>query len=167
MKNLIGIILLAVLCYYGVTYYQHMNDPRIKVEERLAPYLSEWVDMMEKENIEYEGPFHRLSYIMIVPDSVVLESMARHGFIGESVAISDPAAQSIIISETQASKGEYTLKATLWHELGHYIYELNHVEGYYLMNEYSYDEKEYKEDWDKFKDNYLLRCKQNEYSAFY
>ena len=168
MKKILGILALLILCYYGVTYHRHMNEPTVTVDERLVPIVNEWIKMMESEGIQYENTFNRLNCILIVSDSVVIHRMHLYNMeVTDAVAISDPKTKSIIISETQANKGGLVLKATVWHELGHSVYGIGHVEGYYLMNEYTYTEKEYTSDWDKLKANYLLRCKNNERYTFY
>jgi Zn-dependent peptidase ImmA (M78 family) len=162
MKKIIGLILILGLVYYGVKYHSHMNQPTVQVDERLVPFVNEWIEMMDEEQIRYVYEFNDINLIAIVEDSVVLRHMRLYNMKGPAVALSDPITQMIIIGESQAAKGEHTLRATVWHELGHYIYNLHHVDGYYLMNEYSYSEKEYEADWDMFKTNYLIRCKRNE-----
>lgn len=167
MKNLIGIILLCTLTYYGVKYHDYMNQPTVKVEERLVPFVNEWIDMMDEERVDYVNSFSKIKLIAIVEDSVVLHHMRLYNLKGHAVAISDPVTQMILISETQASKGDHTLRATLWHELGHHIFAIDHVKGYYIMNEYTFSEEEFKEDWAKLRLDYLLMVHKHEVYAKY
>lgn len=155
IKSFIAIIILIAVCYYGVIYYSNTNNVTTSIDAPLVSIIDEWKQVMLENNITCDGPVGRLQGVWIMDDSVV-------GQIPGAVAFADPVSHIIGISKSQALKGFYTTRATLWHELGHYVFQLDHMECECLMNEDSYTEEEYIENWEMFKAEYIKTCKENE-----
>lgn len=156
MKRWIGLILLGLLCYYGVRYSRHMNSGVTIVSPPLVTIVDEWKSTMNQRHIPI-APFKRIRKIVIVDDSVV---DFDYGYCNKQL-------QLIYISKSTVMKGYWSTKAAVWHELGHFIYELDHVDGFNLMNAEAYTEEEYKENWKTLEQDYLKLCKEYEGRARY
>jgi hypothetical protein len=156
MKKVIGILLLGLLCYYGVRYSGHMNSGTIQVSPPLVSIVNEWKATMNTQHLSI-APFKRIRKIVIVSDSVV----------DHDAAYCNKITQVIYVAESTVKKGYWSTKAAVWHELGHYIFELEHVDAFDLMNAYSYSEDIYKLGWHRLSTNYLKLCIENEAIARY
>jgi len=156
MKTFVTIFILAMLAYYGVRLHGWLgkgSGPDMIVDTRLAGIVDEWKKDMEDNDIFYSTKFNMIHEIRIVEDSVVT---------GGNAAYADLFQHTIYISESTADKGRLSTKAAVYHELGHYVFYFDHVEGDVLMNEYSHDESDLKKNWDTLLKIYLVRCKKNE-----
>lgn len=145
MRKLLAISILGLLCYYGVSYYNYMNSGVIYVDPNLETLVEEWKSEMTEHGLPYEGPYKRIRRIEVVDDYGVsnLAGQCNHttGEIG--------------IGKEQILKGYYTTKVILWHELGHYVFDLDHVDGISIMNGSTRPEGFYKENWEELKASYL------------
>lgn len=156
MRKWIGLILICLLGYYGVRYSQYMNSGHIEISSPLVPMVNEWKSVMYTQHLPIK-PFKRIRKIIIVDDSVV----------DGDVAYCDKYKQIIYISKSTITKGYWTTKAAVWHELGHFIFELDHVNDLDIMNTYVLREDEYRDNWPQLEKNYLKKCKANEYVGKY
>jgi hypothetical protein len=156
MKQIIGILVICLLGYYGVRYYNHMNSGHVEVSSPLVPIVNEWKSAMYTRHLPIK-PFNRIRKIIIVNDSVV------DGDAGYCSKYD----QVIYISKSTIKKGYWSTKAAVWHELGHFIFELDHVDGLDIMNAYTFSEEEYKDNWPKLEKNYYKQCKEKEYVGRY
>lgn len=151
MRKIIGVILLSVLCYYGVMYYDYMNSGEIEISPELVAIVDDWKTEMDALNLSIK-PFNRIRHIIIVDDSVV----------DYDYAYCSKRNQVIYIARSTISKGPYTTKGAMWHELGHYVFELKHKNKFAIMNANGYSELEYRDNWDELRLNYFKYCKENE-----
>jgi len=151
MKKIIGIIFLGIICYYGVKYYYYMNSGKIEISPELVTIVDDWKIEMDSLNLKIK-PFNRIRQIIIVDDHVV----------DYDYAYCSKRNQVIYIARSTITKGPYTTKAAVWHELGHYIFELKHKDQFSIMNTYGYSEREYRNNWDELRLNYFKYCKRNE-----
>jgi len=145
MKKLLAISILGILCYYGVSYYNYMNSGVVYVDPNLETLIDEWKSEMIEHNLPYEGEYKSIRRIEIVSGYGVsnLAGQCNHttGDIG--------------IGKEQVFKGRYTTKVILWHELGHYVFDFDHVDGISIMNSNTDREEFYKEHWEELKSSYL------------
>ncbi len=157
MKKIIGIILLGLLCYYGVRYSQHINSGEIEVSPPLVTIVNEWKATMNTHHLSI-APFKRIREIIIVDDSVV----------DHDACYCNKQTQVIYISKSTIKKGYWSTKAAVWHELGHFIFELEHDDSRIdIMNTLLLNEDVYQESWHELETNYLKYCKENEATARY
>ena len=140
MKRLLMISILGLLCYYGVSYYNYMNSGVIYVDPSLETLVEEWKSEMTEHGIPYEDQYKRIRRIEIVND---------YGVAGQC----DHTNRIITIDKDQLLKGYYTTKVVLWHELGHYVFDLDHTDG--IMKSHTYSEELYKQNWEEMKVEYL------------
>jgi hypothetical protein len=149
MKKIIGIILLGLLCYYGVRYSNHMNSGEIKVSPPLVTIVNEWKATMHTHHLQI-APFQRIRMIIVVDDSVV----------DFDAGLCNKQLQFIYISKSTIKKGYWATKAAVWHELGHYVFELEHGDG--IMSTYIMEDDLYEEGWYELEKQYLNECKAHE-----
>jgi hypothetical protein len=153
MKKIILIGILGVAGYVGFGIYQILNnntEPEVSYE--LRQMVQEWKNQMNKENINYSAGFNRIESISISDDYGVVAGQCN------------PIKRSITISLEQAKRGYFSTRATLWHELGHYVFKLEHDDDPNTIMYYkSLKETEYKISWDNMKEYYFIKCKDSEW----
>jgi hypothetical protein len=149
MKKLLTISILGVLCYYGVKYYNYMNSGVTYINPNLKAMVDEWKSKMKEHGLQYEDAYIRLRRIEIVDESLI-DNLAGQ---------SNKWTGTIRISNTQIIKGYWTTKAILWHELGHYIFDLDHVDDVTIMNSNTFDEYSYRNYWHDFELSYINQIK--------
>lgn len=152
MKKLILISILGIACFAGVGIYQLLNDGKEpEVSYDLQQMVQEWKNQMKKENINYSDGFNRIESISITDDYGVI--------VGQC----NPLKRSITISLRQVKHGYFSTRGALWHELGHYVFKLEHDDNPNTIMYYkSLKEEEYKASWDSMKEYYFNKCKDNE-----
>ena len=159
MKRFVLLFILAMLVYYGVRLHQLLgkgSGADMTVDPLLVELLNEWKKDMADNDIYYATTFNRLHKIIVVEDSLITGS--KQG----NVAYANMYEHNIKISKGIVERGRLVTKATLYHELGHYVFDLDHVDAYCLMHEYSHEEADLKKNWDYLLDMYLIRCKNHE-----
>ena len=124
------------------------------VDHRLQPALNEWKAAMDSMGISVKKDLNRLRSITV---SVEAES--------EWIGTANRLDNTIKISEKVFQRGPYAVKAALYHELGHYVFNLNHTEHFGIMYYKSYDEEVYQSNWEEMTSYYYSSCK-SEYGKF-
>ena len=156
MKRIIGLILLGIMCYYGVRYYQHMNSGEIEISPELVVIVDDWKETMISNDLPI-SPFRRIRKIIIVDDYVV----------DFDAGYCNKPKQIIYIARSTVNKGYWSTKAAVWHELGHFIFELNHEDELSIMSTYILHENIYKIKWQELEKRYINECKIHEETARY
>ncbi|MFW9948502.1 MAG: hypothetical protein ACFFKA_00075 [Candidatus Thorarchaeota archaeon] len=154
MKRLAIVLVLGILIYYGVMLRQAIiKGPisKVEVDAELVGIVDEWKSDMKLNNIRYDR-FDRLYTVKIVNESQIDNNMAA----------ADMWTHNIYISRTCILQGYWTTKAAIYHELGHYVFGFEHIDGPYIMNEYHHDNEDVKKNWEHLKEMYLIRCKKHE-----
>ena len=154
MKKIIGILLIMATVYYGVAYYNMVNNSPPRVDPALREIVTQWENHMLNEGIDYQAGFNRISYIRIVDD------------YGVDAGHFDKGSKTINISKVQMKKGYYSTRAAVWHELGHFVFNLNHDDDPTDVMFYkSLEEIEYKLIWNDMTEHYSIKCKAHEWEA--
>jgi hypothetical protein len=122
-----------------------------KVDTELVALVEDWKSDMNSAGIRYDAGFGRIDRIIVTDDP----SYGGHF---------SKASRTIYISRSQLEQGPYSAKAALYHELGHYVFDLEH-DTYGIMYKQSYQEEYYKSNWSTFLDEYLKTCKANEWEG--
>jgi len=149
MKKLLAISILGILCYYGVMYYNYMNNGVTYVDPNLETLVEEWKSEMEEHGLDWKDKYSRIRRIDLVSDYGV-KHIAGHA---------DHTNRKLGIGVEQVFKGRYTTSAVLWHELGHFVFGLEHQDGISIMNSETKEEEYYKENWEELKTNYINQIK--------
>lgn len=124
------------------------------VAEEAQPVIVEWKKDLESSQINYTRGFNRLSKVEI--------SKLGNNLSGES----DKSDGSIEVSVDQLERGPYSLRGTIYHELGHSVFNLRHG-SCKMMRSIAYTESEYRDHWSELVAEYLAACKEKEFEARY
>lgn len=121
------------------------------VDPVLVPYVNDWRELMLKNGLDISRPYGRLRSIVVTD--------LRPGLAG----IAHTGSNQIKISKHLLKLGEFTVRATVYHELGHSIFGLKHPDEIGIMYYMSLPESYYQENWNELERKYVLNCKRNEF----
>ncbi len=154
MKRLFGILAIALGCYYGVAYYQAVNNSEPEVDPSLQEIVVQWKNAMRSEGIDYHAGFNRIDHIQVVSE------------YGVDAGQYDKGSRTISISKEVMVKGFYSTRVALYHELGHYVFNLEHTDDHTrVMFHKTIDETIYKILWNEMKEQYLINCREHEWES--
>jgi len=149
MQLLRSLILLLVgagaLWYY---LWSRPPGPGPVVDPRLESALSAWQSDMKEADLEIGWRFGRLERIFID------QSKIRAGH-------SDPGNRTVSVSNEVLKLGQWTTRAILYHELGHFIFGLNHTDEIGIMYKETLPEEVYRDRWPELYQDYLTQCKRH------
>jgi hypothetical protein len=131
------------------------KDPVINNSE-ISLIVEDWKRDMSEIGLDGDQLIKRLDYILVV-DSVpngFLNRQKTRDIMGRS----DWGSRSIYILSRGYSSGQ--LKALVYHELAHYMFDIKHGEKYEIMATYIKEEPGYyRLNWDYLLERYLEKCK--------
>ena len=119
-------------------------QPKCEVDPRLVPHLNSWLRDVQSAGIQVDGLLHGLRRIDVTPE---------RSHAGES----DRWAGHVLVSEEMLERGPWSTRAALYHELGHWAFQLDHG-SCRLMATGSYYESTYAREWAKMVKEYLNIC---------
>lgn len=146
-----AIVIVGVIAYFTLTGFggrDRGKEPA--VDPRLVQWVDEWKRDMQRAEIDYAAGFGRIDRITICED-------CRAGY-------SDRGDREIAVSREQLAMGPNSARGTIYHELGHAVFNLQH-ESCSIMRSKSWDETEYAVYWTAFVEEYINECKSNWYEA--
>jgi|688.fasta_scaffold59798_9 hypothetical protein len=157
MKNLttflfssFGILFVAVLVTFWISSAAPQKEPW--VDARLRPAVLEWQRDLDREGVQWRRGWSRV-------DSVVVRRVEdRFGRWEKSK-------RTVVISPVAIERGAETLRATVYHELGHAVFHLGH-HGEGLMQGCGHRNERYAEKWNEMVEEYISFCKWNQLSAY-
>ena len=132
------------------------KDPEINNSE-VSLIVEDWKRDMSEIGLDGDRLIKRLDYILVV-DSI------PHGFLNRQktrdiMGRSDWGTRSIYILSRGYSPGQ--LKALVYHELAHYMFDIKHGKKHEIMATYIKEEPGYyRLNWDTLLERYLEKCKQ-------
>jgi len=148
MKKIIIMLLLSAGCYYGVAYYQSIYNSPPKVDPALQDIVQQWENAMTVNDIDYKEGFNRIDRIRIVDD------------YGVDAGHYDKGSRTIFISKKIMERGFHSTRVVMYHELGHYVFDLKHSkDSTHIMYERTIPNIKYKLNWWNMKDLYIIKCK--------
>ena len=115
------------------------------ISSGLLPYVNEWKADMNEAGIAYEEGFYDIRQISIVD------------FVFDNAGKSNRMQHLVYIDEQAFKAGPYSVKATLYHELGHYVFQLEH-DSCVLMEKTGRNEDDYADNWEVYLAQYLSLC---------
>jgi len=104
---------------------------------------------VDREGIDVRYPIGRLRSLKFGEIS--------SGFVG----VSNKKDNTIVLSDRLIDQGEYVIRAAVYHELGHYVFDLKHVGYFSIMNSEVLRNWQYEDQWESMKNEYLNHCKEN------
>lgn len=150
----ISIVVLFFAVALSLPFILGNRDTGPWIDPYLASDVNSWQRDMESAKIDYRAGFNRISKIAF--EEIELSHTGSYTTWG----------RIIIVSHRQAEKGPWSVKATLYHELGHAVFRLEHG-SCAIMAKSSASEKEIKENWSNWLAEYLMVCKQKEFEGKY
>jgi hypothetical protein len=157
MKKLINILCIAFIAALFIwTYQRNEIDP--EVDPILTTIVEDWKKDIDAVGLNGSYQIKRIDKIIIV-DRIpygLLNGRTTKGVMGRS----DYSTRSIYILNRNYSRGQ--LKALVYHELGHYIFQLDHDPNEsHIMHTYIEEEPGYyKKNWNTLLPIYLKKCKE-------
>jgi hypothetical protein len=137
---MLAMVVLAVTVSIADILSRHQTEPL--VDRRLQPTVDEWRLDMHRAGISYEKGYNRINIIRVRAGDG-LHSGGSDRWSGEV---------SVFLSQLEA--GPYSVKGTLYHELGHQVFRLDHG-SCALMRQHVWTEAEYRENWAEWTKEYL------------
>ncbi|MFC2176127.1 hypothetical protein ACFLR1_04070 [Bacteroidota bacterium] len=122
-----------------------LDDGEI-ISPSLVPFVKEWMSDMDEAGIAYENEFADIRHIELAY------------FFTNKAGSSSRFKHMIEIKMDLAKRGPASVKATLYHELGHYIFQLKH-DCCVIMERRIRQEADYTENWNTYLTEYLEVCK--------
>ncbi len=151
----VTIIIIVLITSITISFMLSTNNKGNQIiDHKIESLVDEWKLSMDSSRINYHNGFNRIKRIQI--------GTIENRYVG----LSNKGTQSIFISDSQAKAGAYSLRGTLYHELGHYVFNLSH-NSCGIMRDVVYNKTEYKTNWLKLKKEYLKCCKENEFESKY
>ena len=148
------LVLVVAVSVYLQQATEHLtkNDQPPVVDARLETAVKQWHRDLAGLNVK--RGWNRLDHI-----KVATLGNNRKG-------CADILTKTVIVSEQQLAAGPYSTAGTLYHELGHYLFKLEHGDCA-IMRTTAWTEEEYRENWSKFVAEYVELCTKREAEAKY
>ena len=114
----------------------------------LVPYVNEWKSDMDDAGISYQKEFADIRHLKLTD------------FFFNQAGTSSRFNHMILIDDNLIKHGSLSVKATVYHELGHYIFQLQHG-SCVIMEKIAHPESDYAENWNTYLNEYLITCKRS------
>jgi len=154
--NLINTIVLGALLGYCIWSFLGNKKMPTYNSKQVETISQEWIQDMNKIGLNGNSLIKRVDKIMVVDEIPV-------GFLNQERTVdimgrSDLGSRTIWILNRPMKKGQ--LKALIYHELGHYVFNLKHEGSGDIMSTYIKEDKGYyKKNWDNLLPKYLDKCR--------
>ena len=157
IKQILNMIVIGILVGFVIFSFQaNQVDP--VVDDQITQIVEDWKEDVSTVGLDGNELIKRIDKIKIVERIPIglFNSRSTDGVIGRF----DYSTRSIYILARKYE--EHQLKALVYHELGHYLFNLNHTDGEYIMSTHiSEDKGYYKNNWDNLLPKYLEKCKES------
>ena len=149
MKKLIAVLI--VMLILPITGCKQKSQPP-KVDYALKQMVLEWTQLMGRHGIEYADEFNDIEYIRVV----------NAGALGDGVHAGESNRQyhTISIDVNNFKEGYWSTRNTVYHELGHYVFGLEHNDTRLdIMNTNTTSEIVCKQNWVDLASRYVETIK--------
>jgi hypothetical protein len=153
MKNLLGSLLFIVILFVLV-WIGSVDRTHPYVHPELETFVEDWKNDVESTGLVWKNSFNRLDSI------TVLDS-----FPDQANAYVDFSKRVIYVSEKRLGADPIEIKATVYHELGHWVFLLKHGDCAMLRTT-AHKRLEYYEYWEEMLAEYLETCKEHQINSF-
>ena len=137
------LVLLISAFLIGCAAPSYKREPEL--DSRLASSLSCWKADMTGAKLDWVSGFSRINRIVV--------GELPSGKLG----LYDQWICSVTVSDLAVGEGPYSTRATLYHELGHAVFGLEH--GSCAIMGTGMNEDWWRENWDSVKQEYILEIK--------
>lgn len=155
LRTIGNIILIGLLIGFSIwTLQGNKKDP--VVDTQLEQIVSDWKKDINSAGLDADALIKRVDKIQIVKKIPygLLNTESTTDVVGRA----DHSTRSIWILERKYER--HQLKALVYHELGHYLFNLNHTgDGLIMSTEIKEEPGYYKNNWDRILPIYLNKCK--------
>ena len=157
LKALANLIIWGGLIGFFIwTYQKNQIEPSIDGGILMETIITDWKKDMNSAGLDADALIMRVDRIKIVKSipTGFLNSTSTDHVIGRS----DHGTRTIWILER--SYESYQLKALVYHELGHYLFDLDHIgDGLIMSVEIKEEPGYYKSNWNSILPIYISKCK--------
>jgi hypothetical protein len=130
------------------------DESRPEISPELEPYVQSWEQDMQSSGIHYRQGFNRIAKIIVAPRNK------------EYAGMTDVTNRSICVNLRQLDSGNLRTLCTVYHELGHYVFKLDH-NSCEMMEERCPSEEYLQENWVELQQEYRIVCKEKEIESRY
>tara|TARA_B100000497_G_C7579737_1_gene349069 strand:- start:85 stop:603 length:519 start_codon:yes stop_codon:yes gene_type:complete len=155
----IGTILIigTLIGYCGWSIMMNERDP-VYNSDVVESIVEEWKQDINSMGIDADTELKTVDQILVV-DSIPY-GFLNSGHTKEVMGRSDLGSRSVWILKRPMKRDQ--LKALIYHELGHYVFQLNHEGTGEIMSTYiKEDSGYYKRNWNRLLPIYLNKCKRH------
>lgn len=159
-KNII--YYLIAIAGFGVTTWYILHNPNVRqpqveetqrIDPRLASYVEEWKQDMWKIGFDPTQAIASLTGMEVTEMEDKLGNTQHY-------------AHRIEVSTLALQQGDAAVRATVYHELGHYVFGLEHG-SCDLMAEKSLPVEYYESNWDEMKKEYIRLIRSQNFETHY
>jgi hypothetical protein len=141
-------IALTIFLLTLIIYLMVRDKSKGHVSRELEPSVESWQRDMTAAGLDWQEKYGLLRSVQLAELS------------GGSAGYSNYFAHTIEIASDLPKEGEYTLKTTVYHELGHSVFRLKHGSCSIMREEIS-SEEECRRNWPQWLEEYKAACKQS------
>lgn len=146
MKKILGLIIfVGVVMLIQSFIIKEGLCKRTNIDSSLVEYVNEWKKDMKTAGIDYGSVFDRIDNIYFKDNT---DNRLGYSTYGK---------REIWVSSSLRGK-PYLIRASLYHELGHYVFQLDHSDGIMAANKIGSNDF-YEKNWNLLLKGYLLKCK--------
>ncbi len=155
LRTLGSIILIGLVIGFSVwTLQNNKKDP--VVDTQLQSIISDWKKDINSVGLDADALIMRVDKVQIVER--IPYGLLNRASTNDIIGRADHSTRTIWILERKYER--HQLKALVYHELGHYIFNLHHVgDGLMMSTDIKEESGYYKDNWDILLPIYLDKCK--------
>lgn len=142
------------LIFLGIISFFILRDPPPpgpgpKVDPQLEQAWQDWLFDMDSMGFDLKYKIGDISYIRVVDD------------LDGNAGISNRRKGVIFIAKHIVDRGAKSVRYSLYHELGHHVFNFNHSSKNSIMYRSIIPSDQIKSNWTELKSKYLLKCKKS------
>ena len=145
-------IFIIILVTFFIAKQVAKTEQEPFVDPQISSLVEEWKDLMEANGIRYEAGFKRI-------DNIIIANSNSHAGMADKIN------GIIYLDIDEIKRGPYTARIILYHELGHYVFNLKHCHEKSIMYHKCLSEDYYRDNYDRLVKEYLTKCKSKEYEG--
>lgn len=152
MKNFFGSLIFIVIVF-GLVWIGTVDRTAPYVHPELETFVDTWKSDVESANLIWKNSFNRLDSITV-----------HESLDGQANAYVDFARRSVYISRKRLDNDPLEIQATIHHELGHWVFLLEHGDCA-MLRPTAHSRLEYYEYWEEMLEEYLETCREKQINS--
>ena len=154
LRLIVYVVLLSII---GTALYYWLNENKptnnaTEIDSCLIDCVNEWRSTLLSEGFDSKPVFTSLQ-------SIKIKKLSE-----EMVGVTHYYKKTIEVDPVVLRQGSFTLRAAIYHELGHYAFGLSH-ESCKIMSTTTLSESEYKEHWEDMKHEYIELIRKQDFET--